>query len=380
MGTRVPLRLLYTMAVILAVLAMIYLMMGMELRIYDLLASSPSSQTNDESRIETTVVEKTVTVEKPEGEHNCDGSSALYGAEGLTGRIAYVCNGDIYRMNLVTGNDTRLTYGANYPWFAWSPDGEKIAWADYEFGNLWVMDVGGASPSQQSNESYATAPEWSPDGKSLAFISAAKPDKWAGLATIKVNSTGFQQKTILSKDEDLDGGWVGSMDWSPDGKKIVFSAYGPPGAKRGLYTVNTDGTDLTKISRPKTDPETNVREDDRWWWDPIYSPDGKRIAFVKGWEDWQIYTMNPDGTDVRQVTYQAGDNDISSWSPNGEKILYENLSNGHRDLFVINADGTGMQRRHDRTVIGGHERHTQRPVAALKWVGCEEGYSGTSDS
>ncbi len=114
--------------------------------------------------------------------------------------------------------------------------------------------------------------------------------------------------------------------------------------KRGLYTVNTDGTGLTKISWPKIDPETNVRENDRYWSDPTYSPDGKRIAFVKGWDDWQIYTMNPDGTDARQVTHDAGGHEIQSWSPNGEKILYENLSTGHRKLFVISADGTGMRR------------------------------------
>src|SRR3712207_7778686 len=41
-----------------------------------------------------------------------------------------------------------------------SPDGEKIAWADREFGNLWVMHVGGASPSRQGNESFATFAQW----------------------------------------------------------------------------------------------------------------------------------------------------------------------------------------------------------------------------
>jgi Tol biopolymer transport system component len=338
MGTRLPQRLLYTMAVILAVLTMLFLILTMALKIPDLLVSSSSSQTKDESRIEATTVENT------EDGYDCDGGSASSEVEGLTGKIVYVCNGDIYRMNLATGEIARLTHGAHDPWFDWSPDGEKIAWADQEFGDLWVTDVGGASPSPQGNKSFATSPEWSPDGKTLAFVSAGKPDKWAGLATIPVNSTGFKQKTILSQKEDLDGGSVGSMDWSPDGKKIVFNVDGPPGAKRGLYTINTDGTDLTKISWPKTDPETNVRQNDRYWLGPTYSPDGKRIAFVKGWDDWQIYTINPDGTDARQVTHDAGGYEIQSWSPNGEKILYENLSNGHRDLFVINADGTGRQR------------------------------------
>ena len=338
MGTRVPLQRLYAMAVSLAVLAMLVLILTMASRIADLLASSSSSQTDDEPRVETTVVENT------EDGYDCDGSSASSEMEGLTGKIVYVCNGDIYRMNLATGEIARLSHDAHDPWFDWSPDGEKIAWADQEFGNLWVTDVGGASPSPQGNETFATNPEWSPDGKTLAFASAGKPDKWAGLATIPVNSTGFRQKTILSQDEDLDGGSIGSIDWSPNGKKFVFNVDGPPGAKRGLYTVNTDGTDLTKISWPKTDPETSVRQNDRYWWDPTYSPDGKRIAFVKGWDDWQIYTMNPDGTAVWQVTHDAGGHEIQSWSPNGEKILYENLSNGCRDLIVINADGTGRQR------------------------------------
>ena len=210
MGTRLPQRLLYTMAVTLAVLTMLFLILTMALKISDLLVSSSSSQTKDKSRIEAT------TVEKNEGGYDCDGSSALYDADGLTGSIAYVCNGDIYRMDLATGEVARLSHGANYPWFDWSPDGERIAWAD-EFGNLWVTDVSGASPSPQSNESFATFPELSPDGKTLAFVSAGKSDKRAGLATIPVNSTGLRQKTILSQEEDLDGGSVGSTNWSPDG-------------------------------------------------------------------------------------------------------------------------------------------------------------------
>jgi Tol biopolymer transport system component len=337
MGTRLPLRLLYPMAVSLAVLALVVLIMTMTSRIADLLAPSSSSQTDDESRVETTMVENI------EGEYGCDDGSASLDAEGLTGKTLYVCNGDIYRMNLATGRDVRLSHGANYAWFDWSPDGEKIAWADNEFGDLWVTGVGGTNPTQQGNETFATFPEWSPDGKTLAFISEGTTDRRAGLATIPVNSPGVRQKTILSQDQDLDGGSIGSMDWSPNGKKLVFDVTGPPGAKSGLYTVDIDGTDLTKISWPKTDPETKARQGDRYWLGPTYSPDGKRIAVVKGWGDWQIYTMNPDGTDARQVTHDAGGYEIQSWSPNGEKILYENLSNGHRDLFVINADGTGRQ-------------------------------------
>jgi WD40 repeat protein len=150
MNMRLPLRLLYTMAVILAVLTTLFLILKMALKISDLLASSSTSQTQDKSRSEATMGEK------PESVHDCKGSSALHDAEGMTGRIAYICNGDIYGMNLDTGKATRRSHGANYLW----------------------------------------------------------------------------------------------LDWSSDGEKLVFNVDGPPGAKRGLYTVNTDGGDLTRISRP----------------------------------------------------------------------------------------------------------------------------------
>jgi hypothetical protein len=109
MGTRLPRRLLYTMAVILAVLSTLSLILTMALKISDLLVPSSSSQTKDKSRIEAR------TVEKNEGEYDCDGSSALYDADGLPGRIAYISNGDIYRMDLATGEVARLSHGANYP-------------------------------------------------------------------------------------------------------------------------------------------------------------------------------------------------------------------------------------------------------------------------
>jgi hypothetical protein len=115
MGTRLPQRLLYTMAVILAVLTTLFPILTMVLKISDLLVPASSSQTKEKSRVEAETVEKT------EGGYDCDGSSALYDADGLTGRIAYVCNGDIYRMDLATGEVARLSHGANYLWFDWSP-------------------------------------------------------------------------------------------------------------------------------------------------------------------------------------------------------------------------------------------------------------------
>jgi len=72
MNTRLPHRLLYTMAVILAVLTTLYLILTMALKTFDLLTSSSTSRAKDKSRSETTVVEK------PENVRDCDGSGGTH--------------------------------------------------------------------------------------------------------------------------------------------------------------------------------------------------------------------------------------------------------------------------------------------------------------
>ncbi len=72
---------------------------------------------------------------------------------------------------------------------------------------------------------------------------------------------------------------------------------------------------------------------------------GGRIAFVSDRGEGgqlQIFTMNPDGSDVRQLTFGPGDKTQPRWSPDGSRLLYVAADPGHGlDLWVINADGTG---------------------------------------
>jgi len=73
-----------------------------------------------------------------------------------------------------------------------------------------------------------------------------------------------------------------------------------------------------------------------------------RIAFTANLHgSWQLYTMTPAGTGLRQVTHIPGSTDVNlsqNWSPDGQRLVYVSSRTGNPDLYVVNADGTGTRR------------------------------------
>jgi|SRR5829696_4999556 len=107
MGTRLPLRLLYTMAVVLAVLAMLSLTLLLAMKISGLLRSEP----DEAPREETTTVFRAARAEDTAREPDCNGNPGAYRATGLKGKVVYTCEGDAYVMTLTTGEVALLSHG-----------------------------------------------------------------------------------------------------------------------------------------------------------------------------------------------------------------------------------------------------------------------------
>ncbi len=345
MGTRIPLKLLYTMAVILAALAMLFLILTMALKISDLLLSRLS----EPSRAETTTVVEATQAEDPVREPDCNGNPDLYRAKGLSGRIAYTCQGNAYVMPLATGEVARLSHDSEFIWqLAWSPDGTKVAYDRYGEGYIEVTTLDRESSYRLDAYSQAGDLDWSPDGESIAFLNNTGSDDEDGLAAVNTDGTGL--RTIASESEDLIGWPILGLDWSPDGKRILFQSTVPSGAGVALYTVKPDGTGLTQIFGNyvvREIPETSLLH----WDEPTYSPDGRRIAFVNNSTSHkdpdrrsQIFVMNANGRNIQQVTSEPGEKFLASWSPDGEHLLYENVLYEQRGLFVTNTDGTTTQK------------------------------------
>lgn len=128
-----------------------------------------------------------------------------------------------------------------------------------------------------------------------------------------------------------------SQSWAPDAGAIAYSAWSDGSdvpMNEEIFVVRlSDGaiTDLTN------DPATDHS--------PSWSPDGTRIAFASDRDGTtELYLMNADGSGLSRLTYGIGAEGRASWSPDGTRLVFTCSVAGNRDLCSIAADGSALTR------------------------------------
>ncbi|MEO5704249.1 MAG: hypothetical protein ABIZ52_01415 [Candidatus Limnocylindrales bacterium] len=225
-----------------------------------------------------------------------DGRSLLFDS-GRSGRI------HLFRYGVETNAVTQLTFGDGFEGFpAVSPDGSTVAFDHADEAadlGIWLMDIDGSNRRNLVPPPPApavdSAPVFSPDGSKLAFIrkfSTTPPNAREAAYIVNLDGTGLRQLT----DPALD---VGRIRWSPDGTRLAFSDQAENGSvgtlSQDIWLVDVDGSGLHQITHNKPGVFTTL---------PDWSPDGSRlvmIGFRLGDDHNTIATMNPDGTDLRQI-------------------------------------------------------------------------------
>jgi Tol biopolymer transport system component len=149
---------------------------------------------------------------------------------------------------------------------------------------------------------------------------------------------------------------LGIGDWSPDDTQLLFDAWDDTDASReGIYSLSIDGTDLVRL----TDP--GLRHDFPAY-TGAYSPDGGQVLFFRSVAEqggdagsMNLFVVNADGTGLVQVNPSGtqagliGPSGASDWSPDGQQVAFV-ASDGPfwggnpRAIFVVNADGSDPMR------------------------------------
>jgi Tol biopolymer transport system component len=246
---------------------------------------------------------------------------------------------------------------------AWSPDGKYLAYVKWYDPEIYLIDIGNRTESQLThwngwNTGGFGLLEYSDDGSEMFLgtggglwaqsiyggmpqslipsVSAPWGNAWVeGYgARFSMDKCAFFAGTypaelyVIDLDDgnpemlagELRDGLYATLDLSPDGTRVVYSAgiigQSEPGYPnmplQYMWVINTDGTNQTLISE---DPGDNLR----------WSPDGNKIAFLR---DGNLWLINPDGTGEETLTTEGDSICRFEWSPDGNKIAYWSMNSG----------------------------------------------------
>ena len=203
----------------------------------------------------------------------------------------------------------------------WSPDGRLIAFASSRGqGGIYVLRPDGTA-MRQLFEGAASNVDWSPDGRRIAF----QGDN--GIYVIR--RAGGRPRLVLR------GERFSLPAWAPDGRELAV-VEDRPDLATAIDVVRVDGRGLRRLlppHPPKSDPHWNPVSASET--EPAWSPDGRRIAFDA--RDGDIVTATVGGG-LRHAIASGGYE--PAWSPDGRLIAF----NSGGGLWVANADGSGDKR------------------------------------
>ena len=258
----------------------------------------------------------------------------------LSGRIAFDDFEDVFVMDVDGSNVVTVAADPAGPEFdgAWSPDDDWVVYRDSTRGinendEIFVAAADGSERRNITNDpANDWGPDWSPDGSTIVFNSDRDGGRIRGYL---VDPDGSNLRVL-----DIDV-WVEYPSFSPDGTAITFM-----GHESGDYEIY-----VAELATGETRQLTDNPSGDGW---PVWSPDGSSIAFTSERDDcsfvrsdqecWRtgepedqhrdVWVMNADGSAQRRVTSESGQ--FVAWSPDGRYLLVSG-----RGLYVVRPDGTG---------------------------------------
>jgi hypothetical protein len=169
-------------------------------------------------------------------------------------------------------------------------------------------------------------PDWSPDGQQILFDSKRHEDRIARI--FLVNADGSDERDLRLAGEQ--------PGWAPDGQRFVYRGCDLTGNRCGLWLAYAAPVNPWEIGANMIGP---LVQDDQAA-HPDWSPVSDQIVYQSpAGGSWDLYVVNADGTEPRQLTNDPAIEGLPAWSPDGQWIAYLSDAGGNWGIWVIRGDG-----------------------------------------
>jgi TolB protein len=273
-------------------------------------------------------------------------SSLTWGPD--SNELIYSMAGSLWRQRLDSNEAVQLTDASGYDYEPdWSPDGKSVVYVSYQKDamELWLLDLASGKSKQLTNGGAVNVePRWSPDGKRLVWVST-QYNKRFHIFRADVNDGSIENIVRLTGEtkSSLPRYYYSEYDmeinpvWARDGKEILFVS------NQG-HIYGTGG-----FWRMKAEPGAPAREihyeETSWKARPDFSPDGSRMVYSSylGRQWQQLWVMPAEGGDAFPISYGDWDNTFVRWSPDGKKVVAISNEPATNEIFWQQIPGTKKQ-------------------------------------
>jgi TolB protein len=165
----------------------------------------------------------------------------------------------------------------------------------------------------------------------IVFTSNIDPAGRWDLFTMRPDGTDVKRLTVLPDPTSP----FSAPEWSSDGTQVVFTSPSPSSHLGQVYRIDADGSGLTQLT-----DGTDIDADSASW-----SPDGSKIVMKRaGNAEYAIWIMNADGSGLERLTGERYDNADPTFTPDGKHIVYASAKTGSSAIWIMNLDGSENRR------------------------------------